>query len=219
MELEYEHIDWNDIADAELSGDQEALRKLRSAPCMTLCTSACRSSLRCFLCRDRAAEIKLQAKTPISDLPCQPSSIHTKEHEVERLLHHNGGAVAQDVTNYVNSKSKSQHDYQLEEYPLLSGGTHSNKENTVLPFATFSPCSSKATTSYAQVVNRNPKRTLVDRCLSPSEVPLKRPVTSDIMTTPTENKMLFYQDLSPTCETTPETNRCVSGEGDAKTSH
>lgn len=31
MELQYEHIDWSDIVDAELSGDQEALRMLRSA--------------------------------------------------------------------------------------------------------------------------------------------------------------------------------------------
>lgn len=30
MELEYEHIDWSDIVEAELSGDQETLRKLRS---------------------------------------------------------------------------------------------------------------------------------------------------------------------------------------------
>ena len=31
MELQYEHIDWSDIAEAELSGDQETLRMLRSA--------------------------------------------------------------------------------------------------------------------------------------------------------------------------------------------
>lgn len=31
MELQYEHIDWNDIVDAELSGDQETLCMLRSA--------------------------------------------------------------------------------------------------------------------------------------------------------------------------------------------
>ena len=30
MELEYEHIDWSDIVEAELSGDHETLRKLRS---------------------------------------------------------------------------------------------------------------------------------------------------------------------------------------------
>ena len=29
MELQFEHIDWNDIVDAELSGDQEALDSLR----------------------------------------------------------------------------------------------------------------------------------------------------------------------------------------------
>lgn len=29
MELEFEHIDWNDIMEAELSGDQDALAKLR----------------------------------------------------------------------------------------------------------------------------------------------------------------------------------------------
>ena len=29
MELQFEHIDWNDIVDAELSGDQEALESLR----------------------------------------------------------------------------------------------------------------------------------------------------------------------------------------------
>ena len=31
LQLQYEHIDWSDIVDAELSGDQEALRELRSA--------------------------------------------------------------------------------------------------------------------------------------------------------------------------------------------
>lgn len=31
MELQYEHIDWNDIVDAEQSGDQETLCMLRSA--------------------------------------------------------------------------------------------------------------------------------------------------------------------------------------------
>ena len=30
MELQYEYIDWSDIAEAELSGDQETLRILRS---------------------------------------------------------------------------------------------------------------------------------------------------------------------------------------------
>ena len=30
MELEFEHIDWDDIVEAELSGDQETLTKLRS---------------------------------------------------------------------------------------------------------------------------------------------------------------------------------------------
>ena len=30
MELQYEHINWSDIAEAELSGDQETLRMLRS---------------------------------------------------------------------------------------------------------------------------------------------------------------------------------------------
>ena len=29
MELQFEHIDWNDIVDAELSGHQEALDSLR----------------------------------------------------------------------------------------------------------------------------------------------------------------------------------------------
>lgn len=29
MELEFEHIDWNDIVDAEQSGDQSALDQLR----------------------------------------------------------------------------------------------------------------------------------------------------------------------------------------------
>lgn len=29
MELQFEHIDWNDIVDAELSGDQDALEVLR----------------------------------------------------------------------------------------------------------------------------------------------------------------------------------------------
>ena len=29
MELEYEHIDWNEIVDAELSGDQGALEQLK----------------------------------------------------------------------------------------------------------------------------------------------------------------------------------------------
>lgn len=29
MELEFEHIDWNDIVDAELSGDQSMLDQLR----------------------------------------------------------------------------------------------------------------------------------------------------------------------------------------------
>ena len=31
LELQYERIDWGDIVEAELSGDQEALRELRSA--------------------------------------------------------------------------------------------------------------------------------------------------------------------------------------------
>lgn len=29
LELQYEHIDWNDIVDAEQSGDQETLELLR----------------------------------------------------------------------------------------------------------------------------------------------------------------------------------------------
>ena len=31
LELQYENIDWGDIVEAELSGDQETLRELRSA--------------------------------------------------------------------------------------------------------------------------------------------------------------------------------------------
>ena len=31
MELEFEHIDWDDIVEAELSGDSDTLQKLRSA--------------------------------------------------------------------------------------------------------------------------------------------------------------------------------------------
>ena len=29
LQLQYEHIDWSDIVDAELSGDQETLLELR----------------------------------------------------------------------------------------------------------------------------------------------------------------------------------------------
>ena len=31
MELEFEHIDWDDIVEVELSGDSDTLQKLRSA--------------------------------------------------------------------------------------------------------------------------------------------------------------------------------------------
>lgn len=80
-------------------------------------------------------------------------------------------------------------------------------EENLLEGSTTSPLCSTTTFTYAEMVSRNPKRTLVDRCLSPSEVPLKRSATSDIMKTPTEFKT-FYP-ASPSCDTTPETNRCV----------
>lgn len=99
----------------------------------------------------------------------------------------------------------------MEEYPVLR-----NIEN-VLPFQSFD--SSPTTTSYAQAVTRNPKRAMLDRCTSPSEAPLKRSATSDIMKTPTEFKTLsrvfhnkngetiIASDNFPQCDTTPESNR------------
>lgn len=88
------------------------------------------------------------------------------------------------------------------EYPVLG-----NQQENILPFEEFTTSSPFSTSTYAEMVTRNPKRTLVDRCLSPSEAPLKRSATSDVMKTPTEFKT-FYQS-SPSCDTTPETNRCV----------
>ena len=101
----------------------------------------------------------------------------------------------------------------MEEYPVLR-----NVEN-VLPFQSFD--SSPTATSYAQAVARNPKRAMLDRCTSPSEAPLKRSATSDVMKTPTEFKTLsrVFQkkngettvtlDNFPQCDTTPESNRFV----------
>ena len=120
-------------------------------------------------------------------------------------------------TNYVDTRNErlsNPPEFSLPsrlskaEYPFL-GQRQNNDENILPPFTTSSPCSTVTSTSYAQMVNRNPKRTLMDRCLSPTDAPLKRSATSDIMTTPTEFKT-FSHDVSPSCETTPETNRCVS---------
>ena len=85
-----------------------------------------------------------------------------------------------------------------------------DKENvmTALPFANFPSEDQKSGASYAHMVTRNAKRTLGDRCLSPSEVPIKRLVTSDIMKTPTEFRH-FLHDTSPACDTTPESERWV----------
>lgn len=221
MELQYEHIDWSDIADAELSGDQEALRKLRSA---TMKISVCRTvvslhtdlwlnymirSFLLFTYRDRAAEMKrAKARSPVYQRKTEKNG----QAQPQSSQHHNRvtESVAQDVMKYVDSKNDGlghspETRLDKDEYPIL--GKTQNDEN-VLPFEGFttsSPCSEvTTTTSYAQMVNRNAKRTLVDRCLSPSEVPLKRSATSDIMKTP----KTFYHESSP-CDTTPETNRCV----------
>lgn len=94
----------------------------------------------------------------------------------------------------------------MAEYPVV-GQTREDKENvmTALPFADFPTETDADRASYAQMVTRNSKRTLVDRCLSPSEVPVKRLITSDIMKTPTEFKTFIH--ITETCDTTPENGR------------
>ena len=100
----------------------------------------------------------------------------------------------------------------LAEYPVV-GQTTEDKENelTTLPFADLSSAGSESDlvngASYAQMVTRNAKRTLGDRCLSPSEAPVKRLVTSDIMNTPTEFKHFFHDTSPTTCDTTPESGK------------
>ena len=174
--------------------------------------------------RERAAEIKLQAEasltedepialSPISSSRCEPNSTSLL-HEGRSTRHHDRGGrnVAQDITNYAESATETKKDglpenLSVAEYPVLGDGQ--NMENSSFPFSTSSPLSmaTSTATSYAQMVGRNPKRTLVDRCLSPSEVPIKRSVTSDIMKTPTEFKTSHFIDMSPSCDTTPETTR------------
>ena len=100
----------------------------------------------------------------------------------------------------------------LTEYPVVEQTTEDKEnETTTLPFAHFSSAGSESDlvngASYAKMVTRNAKRTLGDRCLSPSEGPVKRLVTSDIMKTPTEFKNFFHPTSPTTCDTTPESGK------------
>lgn len=165
------------------------------------------------LYREKAAKIKLQAQQKVQE----PNTTHTSPNTNNSPLQSNQELTTNIITHDVNNKAKisevvvnqSLHQPTLnpEEYPMLL--TQQNKENTTLPFSNFSPCSTVVSaTSYAQMVNRNPKRTLVDRCLSPTDgLPHKRAVTSDIMTTPTEYKSFSHYTTSPSCDTTPEATR------------
>ena len=211
MELQYEHIDWSDIVDAELSGDQEALRELRSAPLPRLARCPARSPLSSESShtsvysppslphRDRAAEMKREKQA-------RPRRQKDAQSPVSRG---SGGDGSQPPRRVPDSLSARPVD--PTEYPMI--GQQADKENstTALPFSshTSSAGGERANAaSYAQMVTRKAKRTLVDRCLSPCEAPVnKRHVTSDIMKTPTEFKTFFHHGPSPSCETTPETGR------------
>jgi histone RNA hairpin-binding protein len=191
LQLEYEHIDWSDIVEAELSGDQDTLRQLR----------------------DKAAEIKRMQATPEQGRergPTPPASSPVSRESQQQQQRRPSSRRQQHQQDSISAQL-----LDLAEYPVIG---QSNKENTTLPFANFLNDSSITTAadaakSYAQaVVTRNAKRTLMDRCLSPSELPVKRPVTSDMMTTPTEPNT-FFQNTSPSCETTPETSSLLGKAG------
>ena len=161
---------------------------------------------RSSLCRERAAEMKRRVK-------------EERQAKSESCLEETESPLSRRPSQQQQRRRaprKHQEDdlsaqlLALAENPV--GETTQDKEN--LSFANFHPSGGvtrENTASYAHIVTRNCKRTLVDRCLSPSEVPVKRQVTSEMMKTPTEFKT-FLPYTSPSCDTTPETGRCVCVE-------
>ena len=92
MELQYEHIDWGDIVEAELSGDQEALRKLRYRD-TALEFDRSRMLNTLVFYRDRAAEIKRRNKQQ-ETRNAHPSSedLSTSNHQDQELVKHHKSA-------------------------------------------------------------------------------------------------------------------------------
>lgn len=155
--------------------------------------------------RDKAAEIKL-AKKHKENLPPSPISQKETKRDQQCPISRHRTRRPEDLTHNPDTKIDGP---QLRMPAKLNHSVLENQQENILTLegCTTSPPCSTTTFTYAEMVSRNPKRTLVDRCLSPSDAPLKRSATSDIMKTPTEFKT-FYP-ASPSCDTTPETNRCV----------
>ena len=194
--------------------------------------------------RDRAAVLKHSEACPV-DSPLSPPRennplvVRQQPHTSWHLDRTAGGDPRSRAGRKTSEDLRHPPNFCLptklteEDYPVL-GGQRRNRKNSLpfedFPSASSSPCSTAtaaATSSYAQAVHRNSKRMLVDRCLSPSEAPLKRSATSDVMTTPTESKTFSrvfggnggVSDVtaitpvttleSDQCDITPETNRYV----------
>lgn len=177
MELQFEHIDWNDIVEAELSGDQEALEVLRN----------------------RSIELKRSFSLPS---PSPPRSSPPHRHAPKRLSNSPQSArfagghfkVPRKHRRPLTPRSQK-HQLQRPTVGKPAPGLEFQDLDHHYPALSRS-CSlphqpqhsSPSGLSYAEVaLTRSTKRTASERlCLSPIESTAKRSATSDLIKTPTE---------------------------------
>ena len=193
MELQFEHIDWNDIVDAELSGDQDALEVLRwdkPSPRLAYALTSLPS-----VYRSKSMELKRSFSCP-SPSPRRPShsSPARSPHHSPRNTHFKVPRKHRKILNpkSLNYRQNGQlhnspsHEFNIfsdldEHYPSLAGGSGDSVQHK-LPFEDF------LQSSYSQAVApRSTKRTTSERaCLSPIDVQPKRSALSGLIKTPTE---------------------------------
>ena len=198
-ELKFEHIDWADIADAELSGDQEALQKLMLVPARASTASSgqgvCSSPL---FCRDRSAEIRrsLSMQSP----PPVPSSDEN----------------ALPFENFLEEENK---DPLPPPKQPFSAPRSRKRMKDIQTTPTGNGLSSWSYADALQNSKKGSKRRVADRLgLSPIEQPSKRtrdPQTSptytlgSLLTTPVLHEtQVDMEDDTPSSET-PENDRIL----------